>query len=82
MPSQTINEYQIEYEGVHLHEHEGWGAYVTVYGPSRNPMHRNSLYPTHHVSADKIFSTQQEAEAEAYRVAQELVKAHRTPPPV
>lgn len=77
MPSQTIDEYEIEYEGVALPENQGWGAYVTVYGPSRNPMHRNSIFPRHHVSLEMAFSSQALAEAEARRVALELLQGHR-----
>ena len=77
MPSQTIDEYEIEYEGVALPADQGWGAYVTVYGPSRNPMHRNSIIPRHHVSIEAVFSTEALAEAEARRIALELLQEHR-----
>ncbi|TCS37402.1 hypothetical protein EDC30_104205 [Paucimonas lemoignei] len=79
MPLEIIDEYEIEYEGVLLPQHEGWGAYVTVYGPSHNPMHMNAIYPRHHVSFEKIFPNEQLAEAEARRVALELVHHHRRP---
>ncbi|MBS0307468.1 MAG: hypothetical protein JSS58_00725 [Proteobacteria bacterium] len=77
MGVETIGEYEIEFEGVHLPEKEGWGAYVTVYGPSHNPMHRNSIFPTQHVSVETIFSTQEAAEVEARRVALTLIEHHR-----
>jgi hypothetical protein len=74
MASETIGEFEIEYEGVHLPEKEGWGAYVTVYGPSPNPMHRNSIFPTQHVSVETVFPTREAAEAEAHRVALTLLQ--------
>lgn len=80
MPLEIIDEYEIEYEGGRLPENNGWGAYVTVYGPSHNPMHRNIIYPRHHVSLETIFPTEQLAEAEAYRVALELLHHHRHTP--
>ncbi len=78
MPTLTIDEYELEYEGVHLPEKEAWGAYVTVFGPSHNPMHRNSIFPRQHVSVESVFPTEQAAEAEAHRVALELLHGHRT----
>ena len=77
MGTETVGEYEIEYEGVHLPEKEGWGAYVTVYGPSHNPMHRNSVFPTHHVSVETVFPTREAAEAEAHRVGLRLLEQHR-----
>ncbi len=77
MPTATIDEYEIEYSGVHLPEKEGWGAYVTVYGPSPNPMHRNSIFPTQHVSVETVFPNEQAAEAEAHKVGLSLLNEHR-----
>jgi hypothetical protein len=79
MPLEIIDEYEIEYEGELLPEHNGWGAYITVYGPSPNPMHRNVLFPRHHVLIEKIFPTEQLAEIEAHRAALELLNRHREP---
>lgn len=77
MPIEIVDEYEIEYEGDLLPEKNGWGAYVTVYGPSHNPMHLEMLYPRHHVSIETIFSTKQLAEAEAHRAGLELLQHHR-----
>jgi hypothetical protein len=74
MRSETIGEYEIEYSGVLLPEGEGWGAYVSIYGPSPNPMHRNNIFPNQHVSVETVFATEQEAEAEARRVALSMIK--------
>lgn len=69
MGIETIGEYEIEYDGVLLPEKEGWGAYVTIYGPSPNPMHRSSIFPTQHVAVETVFPDQQSAAAEARKVA-------------
>jgi hypothetical protein len=74
MGTETIGEYEIEYSGVHLIESEGWAAYVTIYGPSANPMHRNSIFPTQRVSVESVFPTEAEAETEARRVALSMIK--------
>ncbi len=74
MGSETIGEYEIEYSGVPLADGGGWGAYVTIYGPSQNPMHRNSLFPTQHVSVETVFPDEQAAAAEARRVALSMIK--------
>lgn len=73
MTIETFGEYEIEYVGLHLPEKEGWGAYITVYGPSSNPMHRNSIIPTQHVSVETVFPTEQAAEAEARKVAMSML---------
>ncbi len=74
MGMETIGEYEIEYTGVHLIERDGWAAYLTIYGPSANPMHRNSIFPTQRVSVESVFATQAQAEAEARRVALAMLK--------
>lgn len=76
MPSEMIGEYEIEFEGVRLPDQEGWGAYVTIYGASKNPMHRNSLFPTQHVCVQSIFPTQQAAEMQAHQAALDLLQQH------
>lgn len=79
MPLEIIEEYEIEYEGVLLPDHHGWGAFVTVYGPSHNPMHLRTIYPRHHVSFDIVFPNEQSAQAEARRVAMEMLQHHQNP---
>ncbi|GAB3545385.1 hypothetical protein GCM10027343_21730 [Noviherbaspirillum agri] len=74
MPSEFIGEYEIEYTGVHLVDGEGWAAYVTVYGPSTNPMHRTPLFPYHRVAVETVFPTEQAAEEEAREIARSLLK--------
>ena len=74
MPSETIREYEIEYSGELLPEGEGWGAYVAVYGPSPNPMHRNSVFPHQRVAVETVFPHAHAAEKEARRIALSLLK--------
>jgi hypothetical protein len=80
MPSEQIGKYEIEYAGVKLQvgdeEHAGkeWGAYVTIYGPSLNPMHRNIVFPQQRVSVDTVFPTEEAAETEAHKVAMTMLK--------
>jgi hypothetical protein len=80
MQSEQIGKYEIEYSGMQLQtgtEEPGsksWGAYVTVYGPSLNPMHRNIVFPQQRVSVDTIFPTAEAAAAEARKVALAMLK--------
>ncbi|PUA20018.1 hypothetical protein [Glaciimonas sp. PCH181] len=73
MPSTTIGTYEIEYSGVLLPDSEHWAAYVTIFAPSPNPMHRNNIFPNQRVSVEHIFSTQAEAEQEALKIATEMI---------
>lgn len=76
MPIETIDEFEIEYEAQHLPDDEGWAAYVTIYGPSSNPMHRNGIYPTHRVATDVFFPSEQAAEEEALKIGRQLLAGH------
>lgn len=69
MPEESIGEYVIDYSGMQLVSGEGWGAVVTIYGPSPNPMHRNALVSGQRVSVDTVFENEADAENEARRVA-------------
>jgi hypothetical protein len=75
MRSEQIGEYEIEYSGVRVPESEGWGAYVAIFGPSSNPMHRNNVFPAQRVSVDTLFPSEEEAETEARKVAIEMLEA-------
>lgn len=76
MPYETIGDHEIEYEAVQIGGTEQWAAYLTIYGTSTNPMHRNSVFPRQHVCVEEVFMTQEEAEAGALRAAESLLKAH------
>ena len=53
MPTtEQIGDYEIEYAGEHLADVDGWAAFVTVYGPSTNPMHRNALVSHQRVAVE------------------------------
>ncbi|WP_235194356.1 hypothetical protein [Janthinobacterium lividum] len=51
-----------------------WGAYVAIYAPTANPMHRVNLVKKRRVSADHQFATEADAVAEAGEVALQLVE--------
>jgi len=68
VPTEQIGDYEIEYAGERLTDVEGWAAFVTVYGPSTNPMHRNALVPHQRVAVEQVFDSEEGALAEA-RVA-------------
>ena len=65
MPTEQIGDYEMEYAGEPLTDVEGWGAFVTVYGPSTNPMHRNALVPHQRVAVEQVFASEEAALAEA-----------------
>ncbi|MDC8755987.1 hypothetical protein [Janthinobacterium fluminis] len=69
MPIEYIGEYEINYSGVPLALVKGWGAYLTIYAPSSNPMHRYRVFPGRRVSVCSVFGSEAEAEAEARKVA-------------
>ena len=79
MPTEQVGEYEIEYSGMKMTDVEGWAAYVTIYGPSPNPMHRNSIVPTQRVAVEHVYPTEQEAEAEAHKVAAAMLHERRPP---
>ena len=66
--TETIGMYQIEYGGQRAGSAGCWAAYLAIYGPSRNPMHRNDILPHQRVAVDQVFASIQEAEGRA-RVA-------------
>jgi hypothetical protein len=74
MQSEMIGRYEVEYSGVQLPNSELWAAWVTVYGPSCNPMHRNPILPAHRVALDSSFTSESAAEQEAKNVAHALVE--------
>jgi hypothetical protein len=69
LPTEQIGQYEIEYTGVRLTDVEGWAAWMAIYGPSTNPMHRNDIVPNQRVAVEQVFASEQEAEAEARKAA-------------
>lgn len=78
MPIKNIDNYEVEFTGELLEGSEQWGAYVSIYAPSNNPMHMTNIYPKRRVSADLTLSDQQAAEAEAERAASTILKELRS----
>lgn len=74
MATEQLGDYEIEYSGVQLPESEDWGAWVEVFGPSPNPMHRQPVIPSQRVAVETRFGSQQEAEQAARRIALEMVE--------
>jgi hypothetical protein len=74
VPIEQRGDYEIDYSGVKLTDVEGWAAYVAIYGPSPNPMHRNSIVPSQRVAVEQVFATEAEAEAAAHEAALGMCK--------
>jgi hypothetical protein len=79
VPTEQIGEYEIEYSGMKMNDVDGWAAHVSIYGPSPNPMHRNSIVPDQRVAVEQVFATEGEAQAEARNVALAMLEHHRQP---
>ncbi|CAN7371573.1 hypothetical protein LJR289_002152 [Pseudoduganella sp. LjRoot289] len=77
MPTKIIDGYEVEFTGELLEGTTLWGAYVSIFAPSANPMHMINVYPKRRVSADLTLSDQHMAETEAERAAEEVLKARR-----
>lgn len=73
MPSETLGTYEIEYSAVRLPEGEHWAAYLTIFAPSPNPMHRNNVFPNQRVAIGQVFASQEEAEREAQKIGIEMI---------
>jgi hypothetical protein len=69
-----VGEYEIDYSGVHMADVDGWAAWVTIYGPSPNPMHRNSIVPAQRVAVEQVFATEAEAAAAAHKTALAMIE--------
>jgi hypothetical protein len=74
MATETVGQYEIDYSGVHMDDVDGWAAWVTIYGPSSNPMHRNSIVPTQRVAVEHVYASQAEAQAAARTVALTMIE--------
>ena len=82
MPTEHIGEYEIDYAGIRLLDVDGWAAWVTIYGPSPNPMHRNSVVPAQRVALEHVFASEVEAEAAAHTSAIAMLEEKSVKPPV
>lgn len=79
MPTEQIGDYTIEFTGVRLTDVDGWAAYMAVYGPSANPMHRNDIVPNQRVAVEQVFATEEEAAAEARKAALAMLEPGSRP---
>jgi len=82
VPTEQIGEYEIDYSAIRLLDVDGWAACVTIYGPSPNPMHRNSIVPAQRVALEHVFATEIEAEAVARTSAIAMLEEKSVRPPV
>jgi hypothetical protein len=73
MRIELIAEYEIECAGVKRPDGDRWTAYLTIHGPSVNPMHMATIFPHQRVRIDTDFPTQAEAEEAARAVAMEMI---------
>lgn len=78
MPSKTIDGYEVEFTGEALEGTTQWGAYVSIFAPSSNPMHMTHICPKRRVSADLVLLDQRAAEAEAERAAALILEELRS----
>jgi hypothetical protein len=74
MPTKSVDGYEIEFTGELLEGTKQWGAYVSIFAPSANPMHMTHIYPKRRVSADLTLMDQRAAEAEAERAALKIIE--------
>ena len=73
MPTKSVDGYEVEFTGEALEGTSQWGAYVSIFAPSSNPMHMNTVCHRRRVSADQVLLDQQAAEAEAERAAMKIL---------
>ena len=73
MPTKYIDNYEIEFSAEPLEGSNQWAAYVAVYGPSANPMHRNNIMHKHRVAAEQQLPDEGSALAAAEAAVQDTV---------
>jgi len=78
MPTTIIDGYEIEFTGELLEGSGQWGAFVSIFAPSSNPMHLTNICPKRRVSADLKLLDQPAAEAEAQRAALAILQELRS----
>jgi hypothetical protein len=77
MPIKNIDSYEVEFTGEPLEGSELWGAYVSIFAPSVNPMHLTNVYPKQRVAADLDLPDQNAAETEAESAALRILEQLR-----
>lgn len=78
MPSRSIDGYEVEFTGELLDGTRQWGAYVSIFAPSSNPMHMTHIFPKRRVSADLTLLDQRSAETEAESAALKILDELRS----
>ena len=81
MATESVGDYEIDYSGMRLEDVDGWAAWVTIYGPSPNPMHRNSVVPAQRVALEQVFDNEEQAQQAAHEAALHML-SERAPKPV
>lgn len=79
MPIKTVDGYQIEFTAELLPGTDHWGAYVTIFAPSANPMHLDEVYPKQRVCADIPCASEAEAQEQAEQAATTILEQLRAP---
>ncbi len=77
MPTKYIDSYEIEYSAEPLEGSKEWGAYVAVYAPSSNPLHRNNILRKHRVAAEQHLADEACAHAAAEAAIPDIVASLR-----
>lgn len=80
MPTEQIDDHEIEYAGVPLELGSGWAAQLAIHGPSANPMHQNNVFPSQRVAVETVFASEADAEAEALRIGISMLTPPRAKP--
>ena len=74
MQTKQIGDYEAEYAGEQIADSEDWAAYVAIYGPSHNPMHRNSIFPYQRVAVENVFASESDAADAALKAATAMIE--------
>jgi enhancing lycopene biosynthesis protein 2 len=74
MPTKYIDSYEIEFSAEPLEGCSQWGAYIAVFAPSSNPMHRINVLHKQRVAAEQQLADEAAAHAAAEAAAPEIVE--------
>lgn len=80
MSTTFIDSYEVEFSAEPLEGTRQWAAYLAVYGPSSNPMHRNNLVRKHRIAAEQQFLDKATAYAAAEAAVPDLVASLKGTP--
>ena len=74
MPTMYIKGYEVEISGEPLIGGDTWGAYVSIYSSSKNPIDSRNIYPKTRVAEFRIFLSKEAAVQDARKAGVALVK--------